>query len=845
MGSQIIDENLQAQEALHRQNQELAALHETTLALINQLDVGTVLETIVSRATALLGTPHGYLYVIEQDEAGVPGLVVRVGTGVFAEQKGFRTARGEGVAGRVWDMGQPLVVDDYLQWTGRIHYFDQIKLRSVFGLPLRSGQEILGVIGLAYMEPGRKFSQDQIDLLSRFGQMASLALQNAQLYEAARQELAERKKAEDALRESEGKLRAIVEYSNDALYIKDLEGRYLMINPAGAGLLGRSVEEITGQTDEFVFGPEGGREIAEIDRGILASGRPLSYERTRVIGGRRRTFFTTKFPYVSAQGDLLGTIGVTHDVTARKMAEEQIKRLNEDLEYRVADRTAQLQAANRDLQIEVAERKRAIKEIQFQALLLDQVQTAIAAAEPSGKVTYWNSQAESLYGWTAEEVTGMAMLDLPVWDEDRELTAHIADQLLRCGSWAGEFTPRRKDGTSFPAYGTVTLIHDEQGQALGVVGAAMDISDRKRVAEERERLHMQLEAEHTLLETIVGSAPVGIVLLDRQMRVMGLNAEYARLAGGSVASMRERSIYEVVPWARASRHLYERSLAGEAVDQDNFPYPHPDGETRYFDLRYRPVRDGSGEVSSLLGTVTDVTARYEIDQQKDEFIALASHELRTPLTSIKGFAKVGLRSAAQAGDERMLRTLTVINEQSDRLTRLINELLDVSRIQQGALPLHPARIDLGELFRHVIESLDLTAPEFKFSLNVPPALVVIEGDHQRVEEVLTNLIANAIKYSRDKHEIDITLAVAGNEAVTAVRDHGMGIPPEQQGRVFDRFYRGVNAGSNGRSGLGLGLFISRQIVERHGGRMWFESVHGEGSTFYFSLPLAARAIEES
>lgn len=191
-----ITERKRAEEALRRQNEELAALHETTLGLINQLDPNQLLAAIIARAAALIGTTHGYLYVVEPDQQT---MVTRLGIGVFAHQIGARVRWGEGLSGRVWSSDAPLAVDDYNKWTGHLPDRESLGLHAMVGIPLRSGAAVVGVIGLAFAAPGRKIAPDEIALLTRFGQLASLALENARLYAAAQQELTERKRAEETM----------------------------------------------------------------------------------------------------------------------------------------------------------------------------------------------------------------------------------------------------------------------------------------------------------------------------------------------------------------------------------------------------------------------------------------------------------------------------------------------------------------------------------------------------------------------------------------------------------------------------------------------------------------------
>jgi signal transduction histidine kinase len=317
-----------------------------------------------------------------------------------------------------------------------------------------------------------------------------------------------------------------------------------------------------------------------------------------------------------------------------------------------------------------------------------------------------------------------------------------------------------------------------------------------------------------------------------------LNAEWARMAGTDVIAARGQILYDVLPNMRERQAAHQRALSGEAVDLDDVLYDLPgEDRPRHYEVHFRPIWDKDGAIAGTLVAASDVTARHEIDQQKDEFIALASHELKTPVTAIKGYAQSGLRAATKLGDERLERTLRVIDDQSNRLTRLINELLDVSRAQSNTLSLYAEPLDLRQLVHEVVNNLQLTAPAFTLDLQVPPRPTVVNADRQRIEQVLVNLVQNAIKYSGQSERVEISVRTEGSEVITTVRDFGVGIPLDQQEQVFERFFRARNVSSRHYSGLGLGLFIARGIVERQGGRMWLQSVEGSGSTFAFALPL--------
>jgi PAS domain S-box-containing protein len=226
----------------------------------------------------------------------------------------------------------------------------------------------------------------------------------------------------------------------------------------------------------------------------------------------------------------------------------------------------------------------------------------------------------------------------------------------------------------------------------------------------------------------------------------------------------------------------------------------------------------------------------DLSRLKDEFLSIASHELRTPVTSIKGYtqlAKTLIRENDLATSEEYL---DIALDQIDRMSRLILELLDVSRIETGRLQIRRESIAWPNFVRDVVHRHHTAFSDRHFKVDVDGDERVVNGDRDRLEQVLGNLLENAVKYSPEGSDISVDVDDRGDHVVTAVSDRGMGIPADELGQVFERFHRGRHVSSTNYGGLGLGLYITKQIVERHGGQIWVESHEGQGTTFYFSLP---------
>ncbi len=270
--------------------------------------------------------------------------------------------------------------------------------------------------------------------------------------------------------------------------------------------------------------------------------------------------------------------------------------------------------------------------------------------------------------------------------------------------------------------------------------------------------------------------------------------------------------------------------------------------------RVQDLARANDEVSALHAeSQRHVEQLEQLDQLKSQFLSMASHELKTPLTAISGFLQLALRRARRRLEqgpppegnwreeqEAHVDQLEMVNSQTFRLARLVDELLDVSRIESGKLELRYAEVDVSALAAEVAQRMRLTTKQHM--ITIPPiqgdeATVIADRDY--LEQVFNNLIGNAIKYSPDGGTIDIGVRREGENLVISVKDQGVGIPKAELDDIFDLFYRSQDAGAQKASGMGLGLYISREIVQRHRGKIWAESRPGKGSTFYVSLPVRA------
>jgi PAS domain S-box-containing protein len=354
----------------------------------------------------------------------------------------------------------------------------------------------------------------------------------------------------------------------------------------------------------------------------------------------------------------------------------------------------------------------------------------------------------------------------------------------------------------------------------------------------------QSEARHrTSLESMADA----LFLIDSQGRIMEANRASLKLLGleanGTPPNVRQ--LIELLDIRHADGNPVslnelpsQRALGGQTVREEEYQLRCLNGDLIHISVTASPVITSEGTRPELAVVVMrDLTELKRLERMRDEFLSIAAHELKTPITSIKGYAQLLERWAPGGHEPREGKAFQVLNRQSDRLNELVQELLEVSRLQLGRLTLRRQRFDLCELVDQVLERMRGVSTQHRlvFEHKGP---VLVDADWDRIDQVLSNLLDNAIKFSPDGGVIELSLTTRDSTAVVSVRDHGLGIPRERQGQLFERFYRAHAGLASDRGGMGIGLHLSEQLMQRHGGRLWFESEEGQGSTFSFSLALA-------
>ena len=374
------------------------------------------------------------------------------------------------------------------------------------------------------------------------------------------------------------------------------------------------------------------------------------------------------------------------------------------------------------------------------------------------------------------------------------------------------------------------------------------MSDMFSQQKQQEQIEEELRAAKEQLEIILTNIADGIVVQDATGKIVYANLAAAHMLGYD----------SVKAWLAAPPLAYLERF--DFFDEQGNPFPlnnlpgrraiqgeaHPQETIRSVDkqtgiaawniLKSTAIFDHERKPYLVITVLQDITQLKEMEQRKDMFISMASHELKTPVTSLIGFAQVLQKRFQQRDDEQSLRFLSIMDGQLKKLTHLINDLLDISKMQTGQLTYNEECFDLGELVRETVHNLQAATQSHKILIE-GEVHVQVSGDRDRIGQVLINLLTNAIKYSPQANKVMVSISKNASQAVVRVQDFGIGIAEAHQQRIFERFYQVGDPVERTFPGLGIGLYIAGEIVKRHKGRIWVESKKGKGSIFIFTLPL--------
>ena len=761
------------------------------------------------------------------------------------------------------------------------------------------------------------------------------------------------------LLESEERLAAFMQNLPGAAWIKDLDGRYVSINPELERIFGASMEEVRGKRDSDFLPPATAQQFQENDRRVLTEGNSLrTTEVLRQSDGVDHTFVVRKFALKGPDGQPAYFAGVAFDVTERLRAEEALReseqRLramfenlasgiiqtdNQDRFVAVNERLCRMLGYSREellaksvheltypedrprsdklnaqlhegllswfeyekrylkrdgsplwvhvsvsavrddaghylfsvgTVVDISGRKAAEAQLRLQAAALEAAPNAISISEtdPKGTIVWVNSAFTRLTGYSAEEAIGQSHHVLSSGLQDEAFYRNLWEMIARGDLWRGELVNRRKDGTLYYEEMGITPLRDEDGVITHYVAAKQDITARKQAEQELRQALERYERQVRLFDGIASTTPDFVYVFDRAGRFVYANRRLLEVWGMKLPDVIGKTCREL-GYAQWHHDMHMQEIA-QVIEtkypiKGEVPFKAPlTGIFGIYEYIFTPVIGPDGEVELIAGTTRDVTGRKRTEQAleearkyaekaradaeqasqaKDHFLAVLSHELRTPLTPVA--MGISMLQEKPGFDAEVRETLEMVRQNVEMEARLIDDLLDVTRIARGKVELNRSCIELYKVIQRAVEVCkpDIEARGLHFGVDMgPSAPYWINVDPARLQQVFWNLLNNAIKFTPHGGCIGIRCLPNEKHVLIEVNDSGIGIEPEALQRVFNAFEQAERSITRQFGGLGLGLTISKALVEMHGGSIEAHSNgRNRGATFRIQLPLSAPA----
>lgn len=465
---------------------------------------------------------------------------------------------------------------------------------------------------------------------------------------------------------------------------------------------------------------------------------------------------------------------------------------------------------------------------------------AIVSKDLDGIILSWNPAAEKIFGYTAAEAIGKH-ISIVLPDDKLDEEAEIIS-IVKAGRALTNFQTvrKKKNGELIPMMLTIAPIRSKEGSITGIAKIARNISDFKLAKEKT-----------AMLAALVGSSEDAIVSKTLDGIITSWNKGAEQIFGYRADEIIGKHITVIIPQYRISEEdvIINKIRNGEKIEHFETKRLKKNGEEIDLSITISPIKDENGNIIGASKIARDITEKVRfnkaledanaelrrLNNYKDEFISLASHELNTPLTSLKVYLQILEQHITDDSGKSIIvsKALALI----EKLARLIKDLLDVSKIESGKLQLELKEFNIVGLVDEVVDTMSATDRKHVFKYERSVQDVWVNADYDRIEQVFVNLISNAIKYSPVANKIEVRLYVNDGSFYCDIQDFGIGIPATQMHKLFTRFFR-VEGLKSSFAGLGIGLYLCHQIVERHGGAILVKSVEGEGSVFTVKLPLS-------
>jgi two-component system sensor histidine kinase VicK len=591
-----------------------------------------------------------------------------------------------------------------------------------------------------------------------------------------------------ASEEHSATLTAIVDSTNDAIISKDLNGFVTSWNLAAERIFGYSAAEMIGVSITKLIPLDRSEEEADILTRIRIGERVEHFETMRLNkAGVLVDVSLTVSPIKDAFGKVIGVSKIARDISEAKKAHEKSLMLS---------------------------------------AIVDSTDDAIISKNLNGIITSWNTSAQRIFGYLPEEIIGQSVLKLI--PEDRQDEETLILSRIRQGERVRYFHTKRltKNGRLIDVSLTISPVKNEQGMIIGVSKIAREITNL-----------IEAEKQGAILSAIVSYSDDAIISKDLNSIVTSWNKSAERIFGYTAAEMIGQSIVKLIPEDRLQEEpeIIARIKSGHRVDHFETKRMTKYGAPLDVSLTISPVIDLSGRIIGISKIARDITDKKQEEQRKNDFIAIVSHELKTPLTSMRSYVQIALKKAIERADAFTEKVLVRAESKTHKMASLIQDFLDLSRLEEAKMTLHVSRFSMPELIEEVLSDTLVLSASHHIEYEPCPDIKV-NADREKLGQVMINLLGNAIKYSPEGTIIKIRCELGKEKIKFSVTDQGNGIAKADQARLFERFYRVNDQSQYHVAGFGIGLYLVSEILKLHGGKAEVQSEVGEGSTFSFVLP---------
>ncbi|HEX3663201.1 MAG TPA: PAS domain S-box protein [Acidobacteriaceae bacterium] len=676
--------------------------------------------------------------------------------------------------------------------------------RSYLGAPLVGPDGAIGTLAVLSSKPNQ-FTGKHASTLGVLARQIMMRLEYSIHSRSQDRSLRSRQRIERALTVERNFVSAVLDTMSALVLVVDTSGRIVRFNRACEEISGYTFAELAGRSfPQELFLPEERDKAFDLLQRARQEGRREPVEMhwlTRDTRRRRIAWTTTAL--TDGVGDINFIIMTGIDVTEQWEA------------------TTALHAS----------------EARYRQLIEGSL-GIVFTHDLEGRILSINANAAESLGYRPEEMLGTRMMDY-VPDEQKPAFQNYLRSIATTGEEQGMISLRHRNG-SIRSIAWRNRLIDLPDTALFVLGHGIDVTEK---TDAENRLHALMRQRESILES-VGD---GIYGIDMQGRIVFVNQVGARMMGYSQEEMEGKDLLALLGHARADGSpyrmeespIYAARRASVPIRARDEVFHHKDGHAIPVEYVACPMVS-NGRVTGVVVAVQDVTERRRLDRMKDEFISTVSHELRTPLTALRAALGLIAGGALEKRPEKRGQMMEVAIGNTDRLVRLVNDILDFERMGAGRLPMRFQEVDAKDLLRRATDLQHPNAQKAGIQFLIDAGPLTLWVDEDRILQTLGNLINNAIKFSPRGSDIILRAkAQSATEAIISVEDRGRGIPPEKLDIIFERFQQVDASDSRDMGGTGLGLAICRNIVRQHGGRIWVESTVGRGSTFYFTVPRTA------